>query len=144
MAGDRSGLFATQQSGYRVERWVSPPEGLPESGEGTTLIFAEPPERPSNDDRAAVARFVSTGGRLLVMGASGATFAPQSSARAIPDANLTPRPFSRVLPSPLSRNAREITMVAPDAWTNLAPGQLVVYERQGKPGVVWYRFGRAR
>jgi hypothetical protein len=142
--GTKAAFLLLQQSGYRVERWVSPPEELPEGGEGTTLIFAEPPERPSSDDRAAVARFISAGGRLLVMGASGATFAPQSSARAIPEANLTPRPFSAVLPSTLSRNAREITMVAPDAWTNLAPGQLSVYERQGKPGVVWYRFGKGQ
>ncbi len=33
-------------------------------------------------------------------------------------------------------------MVAPDEWKTLAPGQLSIYDRQGKPGVVWYRFGK--
>jgi len=81
---------------------------------------------------------------LLVMGASGARFAPQASAQAIPDSNLTPKSYTALLPSPLSRNAPEITMVAPDEWTVLAPSQLAIYGTGGKPGVVWYRFGQGQ
>ena len=33
-------------------------------------------------------------------------------------------------------------MVAPDEWLTLGPSQLAVYDRRGKPGVVWYRFGK--
>jgi hypothetical protein len=76
------------------------------------------------------------------MGAAGAAFAPLSASIPIPDSDLTPKPFSAVLPSPLTRNAPEVTMVAPDEWRRLAPGQLAIYDRQGKPGVVWYRFGK--
>lgn len=140
--GVKAAFLLLQQSGYRVERWDSPPEALPAESAGTTLIFAEPYDQGTSEERAAVARFVSAGGRLIVMGASGASFAPQSSAVPIPDSNLTPRPFSASQPSPLIRNAPEITMVAPDEWKTLAPGQLSIYERNAKPGVVWYKFGK--
>ena len=142
--GTKAAFLLLQQSGHRVERWESPPEELPEDAAGTTLIFAEPSERGSSAERAAVSRFVSAGGRLLVMGASGGSFAPQSSAVPIPDSDLTPKSFSALLPSPLSRNAPEVTMVAPDEWRSIGPSQLAIYDRNGKPGVVWYRFGKGQ
>jgi hypothetical protein len=140
--GMKAAFRLLQESGYRVERWESPPNELPADAAGTTLIFAEPSEHGSIAERAAVSRFVSVGGRLVVMGASGASLAPQSAAVPIPDSDLTPKPFSAQLPSPLSRNAPEVTMVAPDEWPSLAPSQLAIYDRQGKPGVIWYRFGK--
>jgi hypothetical protein len=142
--GTKAAFLLLQQSRYRVERWESPPEELPEDAAGTTLIFAEPSERGSSAERAAVSRFVSAGGRLLVMGASGASFAPQSAAIPIPDSDLTPKSFSALLPSPLSRNASEVTMVAPDEWRSIGPSQLAIYDRNGKSGVVWYRFGKGQ
>lgn len=142
--GTKAAFLMLQESGYRVERWESPPNELPADAAGTTLIFAEPSEPGSSADRAAVSNFVSAGGRLVVMGAAGAAFAPQSAAVPIPDSDLTPKPFTAQLPSPLTRNTPEVTMVAPDEWTRLAPGQLAIYDRQGKPGVVWYRFGKGQ
>lgn len=35
-------------------------------------------------------------------------------------------------------------MIAPDEWTSLAPSQLAIYGKDGKPGVVWYRFGKGQ
>jgi Domain of unknown function (DUF4350) len=142
--GTKAAFLLLQESGYRVERWNSPPTELPEEAAGTTLIFAEPSGNGSSAERAAVSRFVSAGGRLLVMGASGASFAPQSTAVAIPDSDLTPKPFTALLPSVLSRGAPEVTMVAPDEWGLLAPTQIAIYGRNGKPGVVWYRFGKGQ
>ena len=140
--GTKAAFLLLQQSGYHVERWESPPQDLPSNPAGITLIFAEPSEQATSEERAAVSRFVALGGRLLVMGASGANFAPESSGVPIPDSDLTPKPFTVELPSPLSRNAPEVTMVAPDEWKTLAPGQIAIYGRNGKPGVVWYRFGK--
>jgi hypothetical protein len=142
--GTKAAFLLLQRSGYRVERWESPPAELPVDAAGTTLVLAEPSLRGSGAERAAVSRFVAAGGRLLVMGASGASLAPQSAAVPIPDSDLTPKPFSAWLPSPLSRNAPEVTMVAPDEWTSLAPSQLAIYGKDGKPGVVWYRFGKGQ
>jgi hypothetical protein len=142
--GAKAAFLLLEQSGYHVQRWESPPEELPEDGAGTTLIFAEPSLPGSGAERAAVSRFVSSGGRLVVMGASGAAFAPQSAAIPVPDSDLTPKSFSAVVPSSLSRNAPEVTMVAPDQWRSIGPSQLAVYARNGKPGVVWYRFGKGQ
>jgi hypothetical protein len=140
--GTKAAFLLLQQSGYRAERWESPPTELPSQPVGTTLIFAEPSDRGSPADRAAVSQFVFAGGRLLVMGASGAAFAPQSSTIPIPTSDLTPVPYEAVLPSLLSRNAPEITMIAPDDWKTRAPAQLAIYEGNGKLGVVWYRYGK--
>jgi hypothetical protein len=142
--GTKGAFLLLQQTGYRVERWESPPAELPKDPAGTTLIFAEPSERGSTGERSAVSQFVAAGGRLLVMGASGATFAPQSAAVGIPDSDLTPKPFPAQVPSPLSRSAPEVTMVAPDEWKSLAPSQLAIYGKNGKPAVVWYRFGKGQ
>jgi len=142
--GTKGAFLLLQQSGYRVERWESPPVELPEDAVGTTLILAEPSERGSSAERAAVSRFVLAGGRLLVMGASGASFAPQSTAVPIPDSDLTPKPYPALLPSPLSRNAPVVTMVAPDEWNSLASSQLAIHGKNGKPAVVWYRFGKGQ
>jgi hypothetical protein len=142
--GAKAAFLLLQQSGYQVERWIESPEQLPESSAEMTLIFAEPTLTGSATEKAAVARFVSTGGRLLVLGASGAAFAPLSSSKGIPDSDLTPRPFEAILPTALSRNAPEVTMVAPDQWKTLRGGQLSVYAKDGQPGVVWYRFGKGQ
>jgi Domain of unknown function (DUF4350) len=142
--GTKGAFLLLQESGYHVERWESPPGELPTDPVGTTLIFAEPSERPSSDERAAVSQFVLAGGRLLVMGASGALFAPQSASVPIPTSDLTPIPYPALLPSPLSRNAPVVTMVAPDRWGLLAPAQIAIYGTNGRPGVVWYRFGKGQ
>jgi hypothetical protein len=41
--GAKAAFLLLQESGYRVERWESPPNELPEVSAGTTLIF---PSRP--------------------------------------------------------------------------------------------------
>jgi len=142
--GTKGAYLLLQQSGYRVERWESPPDELPEKADGVTLIFGEPSEHASTAERAAVSRFVSVGGRLLVMGASGASFAPESAAVAIPSSDLTPKPYPALLPSPLSRDAPEVTMVAPDELPRLSPTQLAIYGKDGKTAVVSYRFGKGQ
>jgi hypothetical protein len=140
--GAKAAFELLQESGYRVERWISPPGELPSQTAGITLILAEPSERGSAEERAAISRFVFSGGRLLVTGAAGASFAPESHSVEVPSVDLSQKSFLAQLPSPLSRNAPEVTMVAPDEWRPLASSQLAVYTKDGKPGVVWYRFGK--
>ncbi len=139
--GTKAAFLLLQQSGYQVERWELPPQRLPKDPTGITLIFAEPTERGSADDRAAVSQFVQNGGRLIVMGATAARFAPQSRAMEVPSNDLTQKPYSALIPSPLNRNAPVVTMVAPDEWRGLTGSQLAVYGTTRKPGVVWYRYG---
>jgi hypothetical protein len=142
--GTKAAFLLLQESGYDVERWELPPQRLPKDPTGTTLVFAEPTERGSADDRAAVSKFVQDGGRLLVMGATAAEFAPLSRAMAIPSSDLAQKPYSALTPSPLSRNAPVVTMVAPDRWLGLTGSQLAIYGTALKPGVVSYRYGKGQ
>ena len=61
---------------------------------------------------------------------------------AVPDWNLKPKTFPALVPSPLARNAPEITMVAPDDWTANQPAQVAVYGKEDKPVVVSYQLGK--
>ena len=142
--GTKAAFLLLQQSGYNVERWELPPQSLPKNPEGTTLIFAEPSDTASADDRAAISQFVQNGGRLLVMGGRAAPFAPQARALEVPSADLTQKPYPALIPSPLSRNAPVVTMVAPDDWVGRGASEVAVYGTTRKPGVVWYRYGKGQ
>jgi len=54
----------------------------------------------------------------------------------------TPAHFSPVAPSPIIRNAPDITMVSPANWEPNLPSQTVVYENDQTAAVVTYRFGK--
>lgn len=90
----------------------------------------------------AIRRFVSGGGRVLALGGAAASFVPDASAVQVPDWNLQSKTYSALSPSPLTRDAPEIAMVAPDDWTAHKASQLAVYGTTDKPVVVSYRIGR--
>jgi len=142
--GAKGAYLLLEKLGYRVERWGRPPEDLPKETAGTTLIYAEPLASKSAEDRAAVAGFVASGGNLVVLGARGAALAPRAVAKEVPDWNVEPKSYAALAPSPLSREASEITMIAPDDWTSTAHDQLGIYGAADKPVVVWYRFGKGQ
>jgi hypothetical protein len=141
--GAKAAFLLLRNLGYHVERWGKSPEDLPVDETGNTvLILAEPFEGGTADELAAIRRFVSAGGRLIGMGATAANIAPDAKATAIPDWHTQGKTYPALLPSPLTRDAPEITMVAPDEWTARASGQLSVYGETDKPVVVSYRVGR--
>jgi uncharacterized protein DUF4350 len=142
--GAKGAFSLLEKLGYRAEHWEAPPEELPTDAAGTTLIFAEPFAGKTSADRAAVIRFVSAGGRLLVIGARGAALAPEATAVEVVDWNPEPKTYSALLPSPLSRHGFEITMIAPDTWTSTTQTQLAIYGEHDKPVVVWYRVGKGQ
>lgn len=141
-AGAKAAFLLLNQLGYRAEHWERPPEELPAEAESTVLILAEPSADASSDERMAIRRFVSGGGRVLALGGAAASFVPDAEAIEIPDWNLKSKTYTALLPSPLTRNAPEITMVAPDQWTGHASSQLGVYGATEKPVVVSYPVGR--
>jgi hypothetical protein len=140
--GAKAAFLLLEQSGYQVERWEKSPEELPEPSEHLVLVLAEPSDAGTPSERAAIRRFVEAGGRVLATGAAGAEVAPDAKALGVPDWNLKPRTFAALAPSPLARNAPEITMVAPDDWTSDRPSELAVYGEAGKPVVVSYKVGK--
>jgi hypothetical protein len=149
-AGAKAAFLLLGEMGYRAEHWEQSPEELPADPQDTVLVLAEPSEEASSAERMAIRRFVSGGGRVLALGGAAASLVPDAEAIQIPDWNLKSKTYSALLPSPLTRNAPEITMVAPDEWTGHGSSQgashessqLAVYGSTEKPVVVSYHLGR--
>ena len=140
--GAKAAYLLLKEMGYRAERWEESPEDLPIDSQNTVLVLAEPFESGSADQRAAIRRFVLMGGRVVATGAMAAHLAPEADATAVPDWNPQPKTYSALLPSPFTRNALEITMVAPDAFSSSTEPWLGLYGRDDKVGVVSYRVGK--
>ena len=141
-AGAKAAFLLLNQLGYHAERWERPPEELPADPRDTVLILAEPSEDASNEERMAIREFVSDGGKVLALGGAAAKLAPDASAKEVPSWDLSSKTYSSLLPSPLTHDAPEITMIAPDEWTSHKPAQLGLYGSAEKPVVVSYRVGR--
>jgi len=140
-AGGKAAFLLLNQLGYHAEHWEQPPDQLPDDPRGTVLILAEPSEDATNDEIADIRRFVIGGGRVLALGGAAAHLVPDATAIQIPDWSIQSKTYDALLPSPLTRNAAEITMVAPDEWTSHRPSQLGVYGTTDKPVVVSYHLG---
>ena len=141
-AGAKAAFLLLNELGYHAERWERPPEELPADPRGAVLILAEPSEDASNEERMAIREFVSDGGKVLALGGAAAKLAPDASAKEVPSWDLSSKTYSSLLPSPLTHDAPEITMIAPDEWTAHKPAQLGLYGSAEKPVVVSYRVGR--
>jgi hypothetical protein len=137
-AGAKAAFLLLRESGYRVERWKESPENLPARPAGNVLVLAEPLQAGTASERAAIRRFVSSGGRVLAMGASAADLVPDAEAIPVPDWNPQAKQYSALLPSPLTHHAPEITMVAPDTWTSSTHPWLALYGQDGKVAAVSY------
>jgi len=141
-AGAKAAFLLLNQLGYRAERWEKAPEELPTQAVGTILILAEPFEKPSSADLTALRRFVSAGGRVLVTGASGARLVPEATANEPERWNPESKTYSALLPSPLTRGAPAISMVAADKWTAENESHLFVYGTEEAPVAVSYHVGK--
>jgi hypothetical protein len=141
-AGAKAAFLLLRELGYHVERWEQSPVNLPFDSAGSVLVMAEPSEDTTESERAAIRGFVFRGGRLLAAGASAAKIVPDADAIAIPDFNPQPKTYVALAPSPYTRDAAEITMLAPDTWTSSTHTWLALYGRDEKIGALTYRFGK--
>ena len=141
-AGAKGAFLLLRQMGYDVRRWESSPQQLPTDASGTLLVLAEPFEGGTPEEQAEIRAFVTGGGRLLALGASAAPLTPDAKAIAIPDWHLESKPFTALVPSPLTRNAPQITMVAPDRWTSTQLAPVGLYGTDEQPVAVVYKVGR--
>ncbi len=76
--GARAAYLVLAQSGYVMERWDRPLGELAETSDShTVLILADPFPGNTEATRAAVAKVLQRGGRVLVTGMSGAMLLPK-------------------------------------------------------------------
>jgi len=146
--GAKAAYMLLGEMGYRVERWASPPEDLPNPSKGVVLIIAGPFIRSSLEERRQLKQFVAGGGRLLITGPIGATMIGGVGV----DPGVLPlegwQTFAAEVPSPLTRHAPEIAMQSSTRWVVLDArqqryygsdeGATVTKWRMGEGEVIWW------
>jgi hypothetical protein len=140
--GAKAAYLLLEEQGYRVERWEKSPEDLPENPDGAVLVLAEPTQAASASELAAIRRFVSAGGRVLAIGATAAALVPDLDAAAAEQWDPQPKTYEALLPSPVTRDAPEISMVAPDTLTSSEHPWLALYGQNDEVVVISYRVGK--
>jgi Domain of unknown function (DUF4350) len=143
-AGAKAAFLLLGQLGYRVERWEQSPENLPMDAQGSVFVLASPLEAATTAERLAIRRFVTDGGRVVAAGASAAQIVPDADASTVPDLSAQAKTYRALLPSPYTRDAPEITMIAPDAWTASAHPWLALYGAADKVVAVSYKVGKGQ
>jgi len=141
-AGAKAAFLLLQDLGYRAERWEQSPENLPVDAEGAVLVLAEPFQGATVTERIAIRRFVVAGGRVLATGASAAKLVPDAEAREVSSFDPQAKTYSALVPSPYTRDAPEITMVAPDEWTSSSHTWLALYGKDDKIVALSYKAGK--
>jgi Domain of unknown function (DUF4350) len=141
-AGAKAAFLLLKEQGYSVERWEKSPEDLPAESEGAVLALAEPTASASNVELTAIRRFVTGGGRILAIGGQAADLAPDIDTAEAGEFDPQPKTFSALLPSPITRDAPEITMVSPDKFTSSNHPWFALYGHEGEIAVVSYPVGK--
>jgi hypothetical protein len=137
--GAKAFFLMLEAAHYPVERWERNPTELP-ADPHAVLVLAEPEAAPTDDERAAVERFLRGGGRLIATGAKGADFLPRQ--RVVPDpiAGLTWRREPSTSPSTLAEATPAITL-APRAFWAKDPAATPLYGDAGRARVVSLHVG---
>ncbi|HUJ33405.1 MAG TPA: DUF4350 domain-containing protein [Candidatus Acidoferrum sp.] len=166
--GAKAAYLLLQDMGYHVERWEESPTEITDDPAGTVLVLANPIESPSEEERGAVSQFVQQGGRVLATGPTAEWLLPEVNKPAKPkdkaknsesesdsEQRESSAPvfdaaygfgsvsrFSPLAPSPIMRDAPEITMTSPTHWDPELPGQVTVYGNEDTAAVITYRLGK--
>lgn len=140
--GAEAAFLLLQDMKYNVERWEKSPVELTGDPSNTVLVLADPIQTPTEDERAAIVSFVEQGGRVFATGPSASELLPQAHSFT-PSYNFDePAHYSPQAPSPIMRNAPDITMIPAQSWSPDLPGQVIVYGDDDTAAVVTYRFGK--
>jgi len=141
--GAKGAYLLLQELGYHVRRWDQSPLELT-AEKHSIWIIAEPLRPPSAEEKLAIREFLQNGGRVLATGPGAAWFLPDASFLS-PGFPLQERThFRPVLPSPLIRDAPEISMIAPEHWQPKSKSQLVIYGNSDTAAVVTYAVGKGQ
>lgn len=140
--GAKGAFLLLQNLGYNVSRWEQPPTRLPQAAANEVLILAEPEQPPSEEERFAITEFLENGGRIIATGSSASDFLPGASKFEQGNSLEDKEDFDAMVPSRITRGARQITMVAPENWAPLSLRQIVVYGNENTAAVVTYQFGK--
>jgi hypothetical protein len=143
-AGVKAAYLLAGDLGYDSQRWNQDPEALRQVDAGkTTLVLTEPvaPVKSLKAAQAAIADFLSRGGRVLATGASGATLLPNGKTDAVTTLakNLC---FAHPEGAGPLAKAGKVSLAVPVRWSANGP-EFRVEERCGNDAVVVrYPYGK--
>jgi len=140
--GAKAAYLLLEELGYDVKRWDRPPNELNELAEDQTLILANPFQPPTPEDVAALRRFLERGGRIVATGDDVGEFLPGKQEFIEADDAAGETKFPALVPSPLTREAPEISMAPPNDWHPSRVDQIAVYGNKDTAAVVTYSVGR--
>lgn len=140
--GAEGAFLLLQKLGYRVSRWEHPPTDLPGDPSHEVLVLADPTLSPTEEERYAISEFLQRGGRVIATGPSSSDFLPGAKSFQAGDPFEEPEDFHALIPSPITRGAPHITMMAPSSWQPDSLTQMVIYGDQDTAAVVAYPFGK--
>ena len=138
-AGAKAAYLLLEETGYHVERWQQPYISL-HPDKHTVLFIADPELIPDTSEKAAIAGFISGGGRVITTGTEGGSFLPEDSAEWNPMAGKPWRVFRALIPSPITRAAPRITLAPVARWSS-ASG-ISLYGEKNETVVVRYLHGQ--
>jgi Domain of unknown function (DUF4350) len=142
--GAKAAYLLLQELGFSVKRWDQSPLELKNVESHSTWVIAEPLEQPSAEEKVAIRAFLQNGGRVLAIGSGAASLLPEGSSFSEGFPLQEQTKFKPLLPSPLIRDAPEISMIAPEHWQPKSKSQLVVYGNDDTAAVVTYTVGRGQ
>jgi hypothetical protein len=144
--GAQAAYLLLQELGYRSERWERSPIELPSDAAGKILILARPFHFPEEPERKALLRFVRSGGWILYSGNFPFLFVETGEVRppSLKEMVSGTVDFPAIAPSPLTRDAPEITLIDPDWWVSSKGNQIPLYGKPDEPVVVTWRLDKGR
>ena len=113
--GAKAAYELLQSLGIQVERWSGTPETLPSDSQKYVLVLAEPSAAKPRE-AAAIRKFVSTGGRVLVTGNWASVLFTELRIVSAPIAKNSWRSYHALFPSDISRVPPRFQCVNDSAW----------------------------
>jgi len=114
--GAKAAFLLLRELGYRVERWENPHTALNPDAH-TVLIIADSFTVPDAQEKAAVAKFIEGGGRVITTGMVGAMFLPQDDTEDNPGPDGLSKEYRALSPSAITRAAPKITLFPSASWS---------------------------
>ncbi len=142
--GAKAAYLLLEDLGFRVERWSDPPRELPARAEGVLLVLAEPMVPSSGDDKAALRRFVMTGGQVVATGWWAALLLPEARLGETSAGFAVEKVLPALQPGPLTRGAPEIELRPIAHWDAHDSRATAYYADSTGAAVVSYRLGKGR
>jgi hypothetical protein len=137
--GAKAAYELLQSLGIQVERWSGSPETLPADPKKYVLVLAEPVGAKGKEG-AAIRKFVTGGGRVLVTGMWASKLFGELRPVSAAIAKESWRSYRALSPSDISRGTPEIRMR--ERYTIVSrPGQAVYGDKDTSAVVVQYPYG---